>query len=50
MDTRKTLEVEPLSKVTVTKCQSLVQFATLLDDVFSGTIMKWTVNKVEDHL
>ena len=44
MDTGKILDVESLSKVIVTKCQSLLQFATLLDAISNSTIMKWTVN------
>ena len=42
MDTEKTLDVELLSKVIVKKCQSLVQFVTLLDDISNGTMMSWT--------
>ena len=55
MDTGKILDV--LSKVIVTKCQSLVQFATLWDDISIVTIMNWTqlllkIFKMwkEDHL
>ena len=36
------MEVEFLGKIIVTKCQSVAQFATLLDDIPNGTIMNWT--------